>query len=236
MIMLSQVGDTLSYQSIIPIQALAVQFPDGHTAYSTISNSTIYEPLVSIRLADLNFVLESVRDRKVPSLQIFDLNTNRVGIFGHSLSEATAISALANDTRFAAGVNHNGTMYGDVLKLSNSAFVLLMNQPGYNQSEDPSWNDVWQRLRGWGLQLQTDLPSHHMYSDLSFVTEVLGGSLAGLLDEDPNDGTRAFELVWTYTVAFFGNFLKGKGEGVLGAASKAFSEVVFENRTERVIA
>ena len=214
-------------------EALAVQFPDGHIAYSTVSNSTIYDPFVPIRLADLKFVLESVKAGEVRPLQPFKLNTNRVGVFGHSMGGATAISALVNDTRFAAGANHDGTMYGDVLKLGTGAPVLLMASTGHNQTEDPSWYDVWQRLRGWGLQLQIEPSSHQLYSDLQLINKIVGGSLSGLLGEDPLDGARAFELMWTYTVAFFDHFLKGKGEGVLSAPSSAYPEVVFENQTRQ---
>lgn len=212
-------------------EALAVQFPDGHIAFSTVSNSTIYDPLVSIRVADLRFVLESVKAREVPALQYFNLNTNRVGIFGHSLGGATAMSALVNDTRFAAGANHDGAIYGDVLNLGTSAPVLLMESTGNNQTQIPSWYDVWQRLRGWGLQLEIKPSTHSTYTDLPLITKTLGASLPGLLGEDPIDGARAFELVWTYTVAFFDHFLKSKGEGLLSAPSTAFPEVVFENQT-----
>ena len=214
-------------------EALAVEFPDGYIAYSTVSNSTVYDPLVSIRLADLKFVLASVKAREVPALQSSNLNTDRVGVFGHSMGGATAISALVNDTRFAAGANQDGTMYGDVLNLGTSAPVLLMEATGHNQTEDPSWHDVWQRLRGWGLQLEIKSSTHSLYSDLPLITKILGTSLPGLLGEDPIEGARAFELVWTYPVAFFDHFLKGEEEGVLSVPSTAFPEVVFENRTRQ---
>ena len=213
-------------------EALAVQFPDGHIAYSTVSNTTVYDPFVSIRVADLEFVLESVKAYEVPGLQSSTVNTNRVGVFGHSMGGATAISALVNSTRFAAGANHDGTMYGDVLKLGTSAPVLLMEATGHNQTQDPSWYDVWQRLQGWGLQLEIQPSTHYLYSDLPLITKILGVSLAELLGEDPIDGARASELVWTYTVAFFDHVLKGKGEGLLSAPSTAFPEVVFENQTK----
>ena len=214
-------------------EALAVQFPDGHIAFSTVSNSTNYDPLVSIRVADVKFILEAVKARKVPSLQHFNLNTNRVGVMGHSMGGATAISALINDTRFAAGVNHDGAMYGDVLTLGTSAPMLLMESTGHNQTQIPSWYDVWQRLRGWGLQLEIKPSTHGTYSDLPRITKTLGVSFPELLGKDAIDGARASELVWTYTVAFFDHFLKGKGEGLLSAPSLAFPEVVFENRTRQ---
>ena len=182
-------------------------------------------------MADVRFILDSVKARKVPSLQHFNLNTNRAGVMGHSMGGATAISALVNDTRFAAGVNHDGAMYGDVLTMGLSAPMLLMESTGHNQTQIPSWYDVWQRLRGWGLQLEIKPSTHGTYSDLPLITKTLGVSFPELLGEDPIDGARASKLVWTYTVAFFDHFLKGKGERLLSAPSLAFPEVVFENQT-----
>ena len=107
-------------------------FPDGRRAHSTLpefmdwsSDETVAACVrdanaqLSLRTADARFVLDEIErlNRNDPDgLFTGRLDTERVGIFGHSFGGAVAAEACRTDARFKAGANYDGLLFGDVLE------------------------------------------------------------------------------------------------------------------------
>lgn len=220
-------------------EASAVQFPGGEIVHGTIgysNSSQAHAQLVAIRVADLNSILNSMEADKISGLHCEGLDTKHVGVFGHSLGGATAVAALTNDSRYVAGINHDGSFDDSNPDEDISKPVLLMAAQmageSHNQTTDPTWYHAWQHLRGWGLQLLITPSEHYTYTDLPLISKTLGIRIPQFLGENPIDGSRAFETVWKYSVAFFDHFLKDESESVLSGPSSAFPEVSFQNQTK----
>ena len=221
-----------------PYDANVVEYPDGSLVPgANISTTPQIDLDVATRAQDLSFVLDALGNPC--TLQTLfqstsnPLNTNRVGTFGHSLGGATAASAMFNDSRIACGANLDGTFFGAP---TTPAFhltdpFLLFGHDGKNQSSDPTWAQVWPRLRGWTLELALTGAQHATFEDLPLLLQVLG--LEGALPPEvvglvgSLGGGRAVQVITAYLVAFFDAVLKCEMGPLPQGPSGAFPEVQF---------
>jgi dienelactone hydrolase len=173
------------------------------------------------RGADVSFLLDQLV-RRFPTM----LDRHRIGMAGHSLGGAAAVSAMARDPRVRAGANLDGA-FGDPVPasgLDHRPFLLFgtddaTHRPG---GLDRTWDLAWQRLDGPARWLTVAGTDHLSFTDLPvFATQLgLGGT------ERPVVITRA------YVTAFFDQYLKGIPRRLLAGPSRAFPEVTF-NRPPR---
>lgn len=218
-----------------PYDASIVEFPDGSTVMGVdIETDEQIELALSTRTKDVSFVLNELSDPStikslLPALRC-GLNTNEVGIFGHSLGGATAISAMVNDSRIAGGVNLDGSFFGPVIQQGTSRPVLIVGHEGKNQTTDASWGAIWPNLRCWKLELEVLRTQHGAFFDFPMLVDALGltgklpAAVTGLLGTI--DGPRDSKIIRVYLGAFFDYVLKGKKSHLLGGASAAYPEVV----------
>ncbi|MGW4382635.1 alpha/beta hydrolase [Kitasatospora sp. NPDC004531] len=216
--------------------ASAVEFPDGRLVRSVLSDDpadwgATERKEIATRVDDLRFVATALTERRNlprrPGLPRAD--DRRIGVLGHSMGGAAAAEALRQDSRFAAGLDLDGGLFGSpVPELGlDRPFLLLTSLADH---------DTWQRWRdhqrGWGRQLRFHGTGHLSFTDLPHAA--VPGGLPQHLPADTYAalfGTlapaRTTELVRGYTRAHFDHFLRHRPAPLLDSPSPRFPEVEF---------
>lgn len=218
-----------------PYDASIVTFPDNSTILaSNISTETQILLDLDTRVKDVSFVLDKLSEpstaaRIIPGLAC-ELDVSKTGVIGHSLGGATAATALLRDSRFVAGINLDGSFWGDVIQKGLDKPFLMFAHEG---KIDPTWEAIWPNLRSWKRELILAGSQHHTFTDLPDVVDVLG--VGDSLPPEATDllgtinGARAFKVITTYIEAFFNFVMKGERSALLDKPSKSFPEVSFES-------
>jgi len=215
----------------------AVIAPDhaGNTVFDAQKGTSapLNGEFLAVRAADVRFALDVVLDAKneaVPAALRGKLDSEKVGVFGHSYGAATTGLVLARDPRPKAGLAIGAPMENDLLPPAKMAeikvpamFILAR--------EDNSISEIGNNLirsnfkRGtpplWLLEVED--AGHWSFSDTCALTpSFMPGCGEGVRQTDPgtpfyyleNVGARA--LGASYVTAFFSAHLRGD------AAAKAF--------------
>ncbi|PMD61331.1 PAF acetylhydrolase family protein [Hyaloscypha bicolor E] len=215
--------------------ASIVTFPDNSTILAA-NITTEAQILLDLdaRVKDVSFVLDKLSEpsttaRIIPSLAC-RLDVSNTGIIGHSLGGATAATAMLRDSRFIAGINLDGSFWGDVIQKGLDKPFLMLAHEG---KIDPTWEAIWPNLTGWKRELMLAGSAHNTFTDLPDVVDVLG--IRRSLPPEATDllgtigGARGFEVITTYVEAFFDFVMKGESSALLDKPSKSFPEVSFES-------
>lgn len=222
-----------------PYDASVVEFPDGSTiAAANIDTDAQIELSLATRAKDISFVLNQLSSPAVMKTLLpavpCGLNTKTVGIFGHSLGGATAISAMVNDTRLVGGANLDGSFFGPAIQQGTKRPFLIVSHQDKNQTTDPSWAAMWPNLRRWKLELEVKGTQHVSFTDFPVLVDALGlpaqarAALAGLMGTIA--GSRDAEIIRVYVGAFFEFVLRGKNSQLLAGPSNTYPEVVFVDK------
>ncbi|GAV41496.1 alpha/beta hydrolase family protein [Streptomyces acidiscabies] len=190
---------------------------------------------VEVRVADTRFVLEElarrVRSRRDPLPHgIGDvLDLSRTGMFGHSLGGATAASAMAAGVPIAAGANLDGSLFGPVVAEGLRRPFLLMSE---DADTNPSWSEVWPRLRGWRRQLRVTGTRHFSYTDYEVFMPQVAARLGATEEQlakfiGPLGSARAVDIQRRFLLAHFDLHLRGRRAPILDGPSSRYPEVRF---------
>ncbi|TVY23900.1 putative 1-alkyl-2-acetylglycerophosphocholine esterase [Lachnellula hyalina] len=208
-------------------------YPDGRTA-SYVEDDTesleFYAPFMLKRASDVIFILDHLEEnahKTIPGLKT-PFNTSKVGVLGHSLGGATASQVMANDTRFIAGINMDGSVPPPAETYNLTSPFLMLASAGHGIYEgDPSWTTFWESLAGWKHALRVNQTMHHHYSDNVFLLQELrpDGYPA---NEGFLNGTYMFELESAYVVNFFDLWFKGGTGELFEGPSAKWPEVIFD--------
>ena len=213
-----------------PHDALVVEFPDGHAIIGLNKTPTMdeVELLVTVRAQDLSFVIDEL-GRQYPNT----INTTDIVAFGHSLGGATVAEAALNDSRIKGGVNIDGRLFGSMEKPNTAFSKPFLQFVSEASSSDPywRWDEEWERLSGWKLELVLGGAAHSTFVDLALIAEVLG--IREKLSEEVKqilgtvDGVRGLEVMVEYVSAFAEFMLRGKNGSLMGShGDDRFPEVV----------
>ncbi|KAI1206872.1 uncharacterized protein F4807DRAFT_469888 [Annulohypoxylon truncatum] len=222
-----------------PYETAIVEYPDGRIVYGlplNSSNATIAND-VDIRTSDLISVLNALSNStitdKIPHFNgqgppKQKLNTERVGIFGHSLGGATALSVTSNDTRFVVGANLDGSYWGSEKQKGTAAPFMTLTSEGHNRTGDQTWADTWPNLRGFRREYTVSGAKHMDFSDLPVIIEVWPYGIPPKSEQSLGtiNGTRIMEIQRAYLTSLFQRFLKGDNNGLLdGVGMEGWPEV-----------
>ncbi|MEU6199528.1 hydrolase [Streptomyces sp. NPDC047061] len=150
--------------------AAAVQFPDGRVERTVLPAEydkaypdekrirALLRKTMEVRVADTRFLLDEL-PRALPRELRGTPDWNRTGMFGQSAGGFTALQAMHDDRRIAAGADLDGVVAyvqddGDHGHLSTVAVdgldrpFLLIGKDGNDLSTVPSWNALWRHSRG----------------------------------------------------------------------------------------
>ena len=221
-----------------PYDASIVTFPDDLVALAAdIETDGQIEAALKVRVADVRFVITQLSNTTIahrlsqPALY----PQEPVLMFGHSLGGATAAAAMLADRRIIAGVNLDGTFFGEILTRSLGCPFLVFSHEGKNLSTDASWSTAWPNFRGTKGLETLEGSAHGTFTDFPVVAHTLGvnsSDLAGLLGTIGAE--RSMEIVTEYLAQFF-RFAVGSGRAPLvpADAKKRFPEVKELARVEK---
>ncbi|KAI0533869.1 platelet-activating factor acetylhydrolase [Xylaria digitata] len=213
--------------------ALVVEYPDGRVVYNTLDENVAgaVEQDLEVRTQDMIFALNSMNNStitsQIPGLSPRKLQTNRVGILGHSFGGSTTFQAAVNDTRFVAGTLLDGPFWGFANQTGTDAPIMLLAalQPS---SKDwiTEWTTTWPRLRGFKRWFDVAETLHLSFDDLPLLAEILGADLSETVGNVT--GTRMIEIESAFATSFFNQFLKNVTDGLLdGKQAEQWPEVSF---------
>jgi dienelactone hydrolase len=206
-----------------PYSTPAVVFPDGRVLRREQSRVPFsFVAMVPVFGADLVSTLDHVVAEHARGDAFFArLDTARVGVFGHSFGGAAAAEACRRDRRLRAGMDLDGSVFGDAMTNGvPQPFLLMM-----------AGVDWWDRIRGEEPRFYPDRDQGYLHermlfdrSPTAYYVTVPGLSHMNFADQafffDAReglmetvgmriDGPRTHELASRYIRAFFGRYLRG---------------------------
>jgi predicted dienelactone hydrolase len=208
-------------------------FADGRVVDEHVELS-FADPALNTRVqnlwtADARFVLDQLEqlDAADPSGRFTArLDLTRVGMFGHSFGGSTAAEACRTDSRVKAGLNMDGTFFGDLTGEVRVPF-LLMSSDGNEQ--DPTRARFFQQLRATGYAAHLRGSGHIAFSDITLLLPLFQHFAPGTRPEDlalgSLEGPRMASLMNTYVRAFFDTHLRERPTPLLERASPEHPEV-----------
>ncbi|KAI2640279.1 Alpha/Beta hydrolase protein [Xylaria nigripes] len=221
-----------------PYDSVVVEYPDGRLVIDkespNVANATL-DTLLDVRVQDLLFVLDSLSDpsitSRIPGLNGSSssspdsyptrqqkLQTDKVGVFGHSFGGAASLQLLIQDKRFHVGANMDGGLdFGSFAQESTDLPFVFFGRPDHNRHTDKTWETTWANLKGFKREYMVNGTQHGAYTDLPIFRDVLGaqqiGDLVGSLGTIK--GTRILAIENAFLRALFDRFLKGRGGELL---------------------
>jgi len=205
--------------------AAIVEYPDKTVALAVdIESDEQIEADVVVRQHDVSFLIDQLHDCPIRQRLFHDIadtkSLDNILMAGHSLGGATAAAAMLADTRVAAAVNLDGTLFGDILHKNFTSPFMIMSHQGKNLSTDASWTQAWSNAMGTKLAVTLNGTEHGSYTDLPLLANTLGltGNVSAEIGEllGTMDGVRAIELVNAFVLQFF-NFARGASKTLLPA-------------------
>jgi pimeloyl-ACP methyl ester carboxylesterase len=217
-----------------PYDSDIVEFPNGTVITGIdISSDAEVDLALSTRAKDLAFMRQqlanvSVTERLFPG-QLRGRHSPKAAAIGHSLGGAAAAEAMLIDPAIVAGLNLDGSMFGDVLTAGLDRSFMLMGHENKTQETDPSWKAIWPQLKGWKKEFEVRGAAHYSFSDLPLITTVLG-----LQDKLPAEvaqvlgtveGHHMTNIIASYVTSFLDMALKSGSGDLLNGGSVEFPEV-----------
>ncbi|GCD47778.1 alpha/beta hydrolase family protein [Streptomyces paromomycinus] len=195
---------------------------------------------------DVSFVLDRLTAHGSAWRYSHLIDEKRIGMAGHSLGGASAVSAMARDSRIRAGVNMDGAFQDPVPAggLGSRPFLMLgtdneVHRPG---GRDRTWDLAWSRLDGWKRWLTVAGADHLTFSDAPVIADALTppatNTTAPAAPTDPTaptpsqpplSGQRSVALTRTYVAAFFDQHLRHIPQRLLQGPTKDNPEVTFHS-------
>ena len=209
-------------------EAAATSFPDGSVIYeatlemyANIGNSLNIWANDTLFLADQ---LEIPDNPNIPSLLWDGMDLNTIGIFGHSFGGTTAEQVILEDARFDAGISFDSPHGGTSLTMNMTKPFMLLFGPDYG---NPEMNDtIFNRAEGTCYGLFVNGTRHYNFADANIWSPVLRS--VGLLGSI--DGYRMLDILNSYVLAFFNEYLIGIASPLLDGPSLTYPEVLFYSK------
>ena len=224
--------------------ANAVAFPDGRVAErsdaGTVPDSAppveakiMLDRLVKVWAADNIFVMNQLQTLNAadPAGRFTGrLDLNAMGVMGHSFGGASAAQTCRLDRRCKAGVNLDGSPYGDVIQTGLRQPFLYMwsepvdpNAPVEQQSRQDTQTMI-RRSAGKTYELTIKGTRHFNFSDYAVLYEPVLKPMQML---GAIDGRRGLQITTTYVAAFFDQYLRATNQALLAGPSPDYPEVQF---------
>ncbi|MGH7664147.1 MAG: alpha/beta hydrolase family protein [Gemmatimonadaceae bacterium] len=197
-----------------------------------ISEPRLLHESLRVWTEDTRFVLDELtrftagdtRDAPIGVAFAGRLDLSRVGVFGMSFGGTTAGQVCVVEPRCSAGVNLDGTQYGDPIDVPLRVPFMFMTSSiaGLN---DP----VYERAMGPAYSVNIEGSTHFNYTDFSLLSPVFRrmGFLGSI------DGARMQRIMNDYLLAFFDTYVKREGgqhPAVLDSSSSIYPEVQLSSR------
>ena len=188
-----------------------------------IKQSPLLTESLHIWTKDTQFLLDEIERMNAgqrPSLFAGRLDTKRIGVFGMSFGGTTAGEVCVVDSRCRAGINIDGTQFGDMIDRPVDVPFMFMH------SDDGRGINYlfYERARRDAYLITVKGARHLNFSDLSLFPpeSYRKAGLVGAID-----GGEMERIMNAYTLAFFDKYLLGKDSPLLKGSPASFPEVEF---------
>ncbi|MFJ9455160.1 alpha/beta hydrolase family protein [Kitasatospora sp. NPDC101447] len=202
---------------------------DGTTPGCALCDSGAPDTLPDSRAKDVSFVLDRLTGHD-PAWRLSHLiDRDRIGMAGHSIGGASALTAMAEDRRIRAGVNMDGSFFPPVPAdtLAGRSFLLLGKQSNHTaDGGDPSWGQAWAGWKGYKPWLAVTGTNHASFTDVPVLAAGIGLPMPPGTTTSPE---RGMQLTREYVGAFLDRTLKGLHPPLLDGPSAANPEVLFQH-------
>ena len=192
-----------------------------------------YNVALTVRSQDVLFVLEQLIDlNDSDPVLAGHLDFERLGVFGHSLGGAAAANVMAQDSRFKAGIDLDGSLFGAKDYTLSQPFMLMMTDSQLAAALDSSeaalatigdycdeMGAFYARLSPGYLFTLSGFTHTALVSDFTLAESVYPQAFGGLTSGI--DPVQATQLVNTYVRTFFDQYLNG----VMSVEALDFPEV-----------
>jgi len=209
----------------------AQTFPDGHVTECAAcafddDEATFWPKFYEVRTADTSFVLDQLVGRHPKWRGSSLIDSNRIGMTGHSAGGAEATHAMLADPRIRAGADIDGSQHVTLPASGLSRPFMFMGSmdeyvPGQMGPYD-DWETDWQHLNGWKRWIMVSGTAHASFTDLGVLAAQLGVDLGNSID-----AFRAVDITRAYVRAFFDQNLRCQHQPLMAAPSPAYPEVTF---------
>ena len=202
-------------------------FQDGTLATTYINPASDTAGTQDMWTADLRFVLDQIEVLDTDDARFAGrLDLDRMGAFGYSFGGSTTSELCRTDDRILAGLNVDGTFYGDDTPGFEQAFMLIN---AANNFEDDNRAPVLNAMNGTTYNLSIPDARHQNFNDYALQDEYISALTGGGhgLSIGTIDSRLAYEIVHTYIAAFFGQHVTGESAALLGEDSP-WPEAEFE--------
>jgi dienelactone hydrolase len=209
-----------------PYRTAIVSFPDGRVMTRTRENNPeavsdtqdwqrIVDKLLADWTGDARFVLDRLQTlNRESSMFGGRLDMNRLGVFGHSLGGATAAQLCHEDARCKAGIDIDGTLYGNVVQQGlHIPFMFLLSD--HRRQSDQAKKEiladidvVYSKLpqeAAWRLMISG--ATHFGFGDEILLKNQIGLQLLRWLGIVGIDGRRQLEITAYCVRHFFDRYL-----------------------------
>jgi hypothetical protein len=179
---------------------------------------------VSIWADDISFTIDELEKMNSNSGPFAGrLDTNLIGVVGHSMGGTASGQVCLTDKRCKAGINMDGIQLGDMLdKNLNRPFMFMhhdnagarnktLNRIFFERSEGPSYLVLIKGTR------------HMNFSDFSLYGYGSIARLSGVIGKI--EGKRCLRILNDYVLAFFNKHLKEQDSDLLDGNSSEYPEV-----------
>ncbi|WP_433727490.1 alpha/beta hydrolase family protein [Actinoplanes sp. CA-051413] len=211
-------------------ESVATTFPDGRVTTCLACEvpdrtQTFWKKMDQGRAADVSFVLdELIRPHsKWNGASLID--PSRIAMAGHSAGGASALAAMAADTRLRAGIDIDG-LTNDPIRdtVLSRPFLFLGRQSNFSPGMPSalSWEREWRHLTGWKRWLVVTGAVHASFTDVAILAEQINLDIGTGLP-----AIRSMEITRAYTRAFFDRHLRYKPQPLLDGPSTRYPEVAF---------
>lgn len=224
---------------INPTFTTTVMFPDGRltrrSAAGTIPETSDMaatkaagDRLTGVWAADARFVLDRLAELNAAPTGGFAgrLDLSRIGLFGHSLGGAAALETCRLDGRCRAGIDLDGTLYGEVARLGLEQPAMFLLSGGAASSDLAEQAGAMPETTGADSRkrdiLRIEGARHFNFSDYSVLFSPALRLLGAL---GPMDGRRGLEITGAYVREFFDHHLSGEPAPLLTGPSTNYPEV-----------
>jgi len=182
--------------------------------------------IASVRIwaDDISFIIDELEKMNSENKMFTGrLDTDRIGVFGHSMGGTASGQVCLTDKRCKAGINMDGIQLGDMLERNLSRPFMFMHHDNVGASNKMLNRIFFERSEGPAYLVLIRGARHMNFSDFSLYGYGSIARLSGVIGEI--DGKRCMVILSDYVLAFFNKHLKGQDSGLLDGFSPEYPEV-----------
>lgn len=160
------------------------------------------------------------------------LDTQRLGMFGHSFGGATALQFCHDDSRCKAGIDIDGAPYGSVVQEGLKQPFMFIFSDHSREISDPAssqihadFQSIFERLPSGRLVITIRGANHFSFSDQMLLKSHIVIGLLRLFGFGGLDARRGLAITAEYVHTFFDVYLKNAPANLLNKPSQVYPEV-----------